>query len=107
MRKRDRGPVFFMGVLKLTDRNRVCLTRDGARRLRQELSRRFGRAGEQYFDGSGLSLKVKVCGELFAEPIGLDSQFHSSFLCIDFLMGALLATDEFTIVARDTLVTSV
>ncbi|KAL5534248.1 hypothetical protein ACEPAG_710 [Sanghuangporus baumii] len=81
---RERGPVRFMGTLKLTNANRACLSEQGKHRLRRDLSRRFGREGEQHFNSPKFKVKINVCGELFAEPQGLDS------------------SDVPTIVARDT-----
>lgn len=72
MALRECGPVYFMGTLKLTDENKICLTERGRQRLRQDLLRRFGREGEIRFNSQKFKAKVKVWGELFAEPRGLD-----------------------------------
>ena len=69
---RDRGPVYFMGSLELTSRNKACLSEQGRQRLCKDLSRRRnGMDVGHFFNGESFNVKVDVCGELFGEPLGL------------------------------------
>lgn len=76
---RDRGPILFMGTLRITAENKGCLTEDGEQRLRQDLSYRIGRMDKQYFHSPDFTVTVDICGELFLEPRELECQSLVTF----------------------------
>lgn len=62
-----------MGTLKITDANKKRLSEEGKQRLLDDLAR------HKKYSGPAFAATVKICGQLFGEPGGLESQFYNLF----------------------------